>query len=43
MAFDLFNNISSTILQVAIVRGDLRIRLRYKITGEDGIVVYIWN
>ena len=32
MFFELFNTVLSTILHVVLVRGDLRIRLRYKIT-----------
>ena len=32
MFFELFNTVLSTILHVVIVRGDLRIRLCYKIT-----------
>ena len=45
MSFKLFNDLLSTILQVAIVSGDLQIRLCYKITGEDDFVAYIciWN
>ena len=41
MSIKLFNDLLSTILQVAIVRGDLQIRLRYQITGEDDFVAYV--